>query len=132
MTIAIDPNEARAEGGQTESRALPPASTEATRESTVQRMSHSLDQLERLADLLAVADDYEPTTRDFVIPRNFKISVVIPVYNEAATIRQVLANVAALPIPKEIIVVDDASTDGTRELLSQYEPANGVQVICKP
>jgi glycosyltransferase involved in cell wall biosynthesis len=95
-------------------------------------MTHSLDELQRLAELLAVDDDYEPVTRDFVIPRNFKISVVIPVYNEAATIRQVVANVVALPIPKEIIVVDDASTDGTRELLGQYEPANGVHVICKP
>ena len=67
-----------------------------------------------------------------MIPRNFKISVVIPVYNEEATIQQVLANVAALPIPKEIIVVDDASTDGTRQMLSQYEAARDVHVIFKP
>jgi len=44
----------------------------------------------------------------------------------------VVANVAALPLPKEIIIVDDASTDDTREVLSHYEPANGVDVICKP
>jgi glycosyltransferase involved in cell wall biosynthesis len=132
MTIAIDAIESHADSPQQETCCSPSASAQASTESTIQRMTHSLDDLQRLAELLAVSDDYEPTTRDFVIPRNFKISVVIPVYNEAATIRQVLANVAALPIPKEIIVVDDASTDGTRELLSQYEPANGVHVICKP
>ncbi len=99
---------------------------------TIARITHSLEELQRLADLLAVDDGYEPITRDFVIPRNFKISVVIPVYNEQATIQQVLANVVALPIPKEVIIVDDASTDGTRQLLAQYEPANGVHVIFKP
>src|SRR5437764_14465585 len=132
MTIAIDTIESHADRGPPEISTPPSTIAGATCESTIQRMTHSLDELQRLADLLAVADDYEPVSRDFVIPRNFKISVVIPVYNEAATIRQVLANVAALPIPKEIIVVDDASTDGTRELLGQYEPANGVHVICRP
>jgi glycosyltransferase involved in cell wall biosynthesis len=132
MTIAIENLEALGYSGQTDVSTPPSPITESSSENTIQRMTHSLDELERLAELLAVADDYEPTTRDFVIPRNFKISVVIPVYNEQATIRQVIANVAALPIPKEIIVIDDASTDGTRELLSQYEPANGVHVICKP
>jgi glycosyltransferase involved in cell wall biosynthesis len=132
MTITIDTLVARADSDPPETCAPPSTASEVACESAIQRMTHSLDELQRLAELLAVADGYEPTTRDFVIPRNFKISVVIPVYNEAATIRQVLANVAALPIPKEIIVVDDASTDGTRELLSQFEPANGVHVICKP
>ena len=79
------------------------------------RVDYGLDRLERLAELLAVEGGYEPAVRDFVLPRNFRLSVVIPVFNEAGTIRQVITHVAALPIPKEIIIVDDASTDGTRE-----------------
>lgn len=47
------------------------------------------------------------------------LSVVIPVYNERATIEELLRRVEAVPLDKEIIVVDDASTDGTRELLQQ-------------
>ena len=46
-----------------------------------------------------------------------KLSVVIPVYNERNTIEHVLRQVQAVDISKEIIVVDDGSTDGTRELL---------------
>ena len=45
------------------------------------------------------------------------ISVIIPVYNEIATIYEILGRVARVSIPKEIIVVDDGSTDGTREIL---------------
>ena len=40
------------------------------------------------------------------------ISVIIPVYNEIATIYEILGRVARVSIPKEIIVVDDGSTDG--------------------
>lgn len=46
-----------------------------------------------------------------------KLSVVIPVYNEKATIREIFQRVKAVPIEKEIILVDDFSTDGTREIL---------------
>ncbi|MCX7626766.1 MAG: bifunctional glycosyltransferase/class I SAM-dependent methyltransferase [Candidatus Sumerlaeaceae bacterium] len=46
-----------------------------------------------------------------------KLSVIIPVYNERATLRKIIERVRAVDIPKEIIVVDDCSTDGTRELL---------------
>jgi len=46
-----------------------------------------------------------------------KLSVIIPVYNENATIRKVLDTVNKVDIPKEIIIVDDGSDDGTRELI---------------
>jgi len=53
----------------------------------------------------------------YPIPEGFKLSVVIPVYNEQRWIREVLRRVLAVEVPKEVIVVDDASTDGTRDVL---------------
>src|SRR5215510_10108509 len=50
-----------------------------------------------------------------------KLSVVIPVYNEAATVAQLIARVHSVDVSKEIIVVDDGSTDGTREALASLE-----------
>jgi glycosyltransferase involved in cell wall biosynthesis len=46
-----------------------------------------------------------------------KLSIVMPVYNEAATIREIVRRVQALPHAKEIVVVDDGSLDGTRDIL---------------
>jgi len=48
-----------------------------------------------------------------------KLTVVIPIYNERDTIELVLKRVEAVPYEKEIILVDDASTDGTREILER-------------
>jgi glycosyltransferase involved in cell wall biosynthesis len=50
-----------------------------------------------------------------------KLSVVVPVYNEEATLPRLLESVRAVPIPKEIVIVDDGSTDGTREFLRRLE-----------
>jgi len=61
-----------------------------------------------------------------------KLSVLIPVYNEARTIDEVLRQVAAVPVEKEILVVDDGSTDGTREILSRWDGRDGVRVILHP
>jgi glycosyltransferase involved in cell wall biosynthesis len=52
-----------------------------------------------------------------------KVSVVIAVYNERAFIEEVLLRVQAVPIDKEILVVDDRSTDGTRALLEDLDRA---------
>jgi len=48
-----------------------------------------------------------------------QISVVMPVYNEVSTIREIVARVQAVDLEKEIIIVDDCSSDGTREQLQE-------------
>jgi glycosyltransferase involved in cell wall biosynthesis len=60
------------------------------------------------------------------------LSVVIPVYNERKTIARVLGRVAALPLKKEIVIVDDCSTDGTRELLGKLDGIPGIRLVLKP
>lgn len=54
-----------------------------------------------------------------------KLSVVIPVYNEAGTIRQIVQRVQSVPVDKEIILVDDCSKDGTRAILQEMAQADG-------
>ena len=62
-----------------------------------------------------------------------KISVVIPTYNEAATIAQLIERVSAVDIPKEIIVVDDGSTDDTRQRLEALEKTHAnLRVFVQP
>lgn len=53
----------------------------------------------------------------FVLPEKFRLSVVIPVYNEERNLDKIIGRVVAVPIPKEIILVDDCSTDSSRFLL---------------
>jgi glycosyltransferase involved in cell wall biosynthesis len=58
-----------------------------------------------------------------------KISVVIPVYNEAATIQEILRRVRAVNLVDEIVIIDDGSKDGTREILADLDGKDGVRVI---
>ena len=51
--------------------------------------------------------------------RTPELSVVIPIYNERPTVAKILQAVHAVPISKEVIVIDDASTDGTAQLLEE-------------
>jgi glycosyltransferase involved in cell wall biosynthesis len=50
-----------------------------------------------------------------------RLSVLVPVYNEVATVRVLLERVRAVRFPKEIIVVDDCSKDGTRAVLEEFQ-----------
>ena len=47
------------------------------------------------------------------------VSLVIPVYNESSTLAELLRRVVAVDFPKELVLVDDGSTDGSRELLEE-------------
>ncbi|MDD4894118.1 MAG: glycosyltransferase family 2 protein, partial [Candidatus Omnitrophica bacterium] len=53
-----------------------------------------------------------------------KLSVIVPVYNEARTIKQILEKINSVPIDKEIIVVNDGSSDGTEKILKDIKYGN--------
>ena len=58
-----------------------------------------------------------------------KLSIVIPIYNEKPTLAKLIERVRAVALDKELILVDDCSTDGTRELLKAYESVDGCIVL---
>jgi glycosyltransferase involved in cell wall biosynthesis len=59
-----------------------------------------------------------------------KLSIIIPCFNERATVSEILSRVEAYPHnPKEIIIVDDGSTDGTREVLAERPMRDYEKVI---
>jgi glycosyltransferase involved in cell wall biosynthesis len=58
-----------------------------------------------------------------------RLSVVIPVFNEAKTIEEIVRRVQASPVDKEIVIVDDASTDGTPETLRALAAEPDVRVV---
>ena len=57
------------------------------------------------------------------------LSVIIPVYNEIGTLDDIVQAVASVSVDKEIILVDDGSTDGSREKLQQFENQDGIKVL---
>ena len=65
----------------------------------------------------------------YTLPADFVLSVVIPVYNEAATIEKVISRVRATELRLELIVVDDGSSDGTREVLERLNEEQELTVI---
>ena len=60
----------------------------------------------------------------YAIPDDFVLSVVIPIYNEERTLRTLIDRVRAVPIKKELVLVEDCSKDRTRDILKQLETEN--------
>ncbi|MEN6407842.1 MAG: glycosyltransferase family 2 protein [Thermoguttaceae bacterium] len=65
----------------------------------------------------------------YPIPEGLRISVVVPVYNEKDTVVEIVRRIREVPIPKEIILVDDGSTDGTRDVLAGMEPSDDLRIV---
>ena len=60
-----------------------------------------------------------------------KLSVLMPVFNEATTIEAIVERVMAVPLDQEIVLVNDASSDGTADIVSRIQSAR-VKVIHYP
>ncbi len=58
-----------------------------------------------------------------------KLTVIVPVYNENKTVRHLLEVIQSVPVSKEIIIVDDGSTDGTREMLKESPQTPEIRMI---
>jgi len=89
-----------------------------------------IDTLEQIADswtrlLGSDAFSWETALDGY----RFLISVVVPVFNEQATIAEVVTKVASIPVSCQIIVVDDGSTDGTRKILESIADIDGVEIV---
>jgi glycosyltransferase involved in cell wall biosynthesis len=88
-----------------------------------------LDQarIRRLESLLS--EDVCRRLGIFLVPAEFCLSVIIPVYNEVNTVVEVVQRVRATGLPLEIIIVDDGSVDGTRERLAQLTQQDDLKVV---
>ena len=93
-----------------------------------------LDRLEGCVELVdSELDHYVGATSGENASKrtDYLLSIIIPVYNEINTIGRVISRVAALPLNTELVIVDDCSTDGTRDVLKKLEGLDNVQLILK-
>lgn len=70
--------------------------------------------------------------RKATLKRMPRLSIIVPVYNERSTVRELIDSVVKKPLPgldKEIIIVESNSTDGTREEVLRYENVSGVALV---
>jgi glycosyltransferase involved in cell wall biosynthesis len=73
-----------------------------------------------------------PPRRSAPVLTNPLLSVVMPAYNEQDTIEEIIRRVLAVPVRLELIVVDDASTDGTRDILNQLSRSLPFKLLSQP
>ena len=65
----------------------------------------------------------------YCLPEGLRLSVVVPIYNERSTLEEIVRRIRAVPVPKEILLIDDGSTDGTAEVLAGLEGLPDVRVF---
>lgn len=115
-----------------DSRAEPGTCHSFVNSQVMARVEQTLDVIESsCTELLA---ELEPPIEPlgFAVPNHFRLSVVIPVFNERKTVAKLLSRVLRLPLPLEVIVVDDHSTDGTLEIVRPFTQIADVRLIAKP
>ncbi|MEX2189541.1 MAG: glycosyltransferase family 2 protein [Bacteroidota bacterium] len=61
---------------------------------------------------------------------HFKLSIIVPAYNEQNTIEEIVRRVLAIPGRKEIVIVDDGSTDGTRAVMERLKKKHRKELVC--
>lgn len=64
-----------------------------------------------------------------------KLSIIMPAYNEQKTLREIVSRVLAVdlgPVEKELVIVDDGSKDGTRDILREMDGKDGVRAVFQP
>ena len=99
---------------------------------SIDSIQERLDELEALAKKLNTDDRYEVENCGLQLPEDFLLSIVVPVYNEEATIRSMVARLVSLTMPVEIIVVDDGSSDRTTEVMQELAELPNSTLIAKP
>ena len=65
----------------------------------------------------------------YELPTGFVLSVVIPIYNELTTIEEVVRRVRGTGLPIEMVLVDDGSSDGTRDILNRWRDQPDMKII---
>ncbi len=93
------------------------------------RMLSSAERVEVLQELIGEAACRHVGI--YPIPPGFKLSVVIPVFNEERWIRELIRRVQAVDVPKELVIVDDYSTDNSRAILKELE-SEEIRVFFQP
>lgn len=70
--------------------------------------------------------------RDGLCCRLVRLSIIIPCYNEAATVAALIERVLELPVEKELIIINDGSSDGSRDALRRFENTPGITIHHSP
>ena len=91
---------------------------------TIPPNQQQLDQIEQMLGTQAFR-----SLGLYRVPDDFVLSVVVPIFNEIETVEEVFRRIRDVPVRTEIIAVDDASVDGTSDLLEQIQDAYGLTLL---